>query len=293
MKALLNRLYRLLFCRGGYGIHSPFVFDLITNVIEERRLYYCYEQLHTVRLQLLQDKRKITVRYRTISENKPTADLETSTPATVRNQTMTIKKAIETYCYTETEDRLLFRLANYFQPKTILVIGSEFGLTPLYLTAFTKETTCIVIEPESSIATIAQEYLKKYALANIVFPVLEDKHIGSPERFDFIIWSHSFTPFPINKPTGNSSIHQPDFKSASIPSFDEALSLVNFDRFLPYINDESVMIISGIHASSNRRKVWNAICVHPKVTVTIDLYHFGIVFFNPKLHQKTYKSVGL
>jgi len=287
MIAFIDRLYRMLFCHGGYGVHSPFVFDLITNVIEEQMPYYCYEQLHTVRLQLLQDKRKITVRNRTISEKKPTAGLETSTPTTVRNRTMTIKKAINRYCFTEPEDRLLFRLANYFQPKTIFIAGSHFGLTPLYLTAYSKDTTCIVIESEPSIAAIAQEYIKKYAAASIVFPVVEDKHFESPGRLDFIVWSHSFTSFPIHNPTNNATLPQSDF----IPSFDEALSLVNFDRFLSYINDESVMVISGIHASSNDRKVWNAICVHPKVTVTIDLYRFGIVFFNPKYHQQTYKSV--
>ena len=31
MRRLIVPLYRRLFCRKGYGIHSPFVFDLITK----------------------------------------------------------------------------------------------------------------------------------------------------------------------------------------------------------------------------------------------------------------------
>ena len=248
MIALLNRLYRHLFCRGGYGVHSPFVFDLITTVIEEQMPYYCYEQLHTVRLQLLQDQRKVTV----------------------HDRTMSVKKALDNCCFTEPEDRLLFRLANRFQPKSILMIGSHFGLTPLYLTAYSRNSTCIVFEPEPSIAAIANEFLKKYASANIE---LQQSIFQQHYRLDFIVW-------------GNFSFDKRI-------SFEQTLSLTNFERFLSNINNESVMVISSINASSNNRKVWNAICVHPKVTVTLDFYRFGVVFFNPKYHRKTYKSVVL
>ena len=46
MRRLIVPLYRRLFCRRGYGVHSPFVFDLITNVLEESRGYYAYARLH-------------------------------------------------------------------------------------------------------------------------------------------------------------------------------------------------------------------------------------------------------
>ena len=262
MNALINRLFRQLFCRGGYGVHSPFVFDLITTVIEEQKHYYCYEHLHTVRLQLLQYQPKVTV----------------------RNRTMSVEKAINTCCFTEAEDRLLFRLANRFQPKTIFMVGSHFGLTPLYLTAYSKDSACIVFEPEPSIAAITDEFLKKYASASITlcdnmsgfFKTCNkgscdgDNCLQSIDRhFDFIVWGNSFR------------------------SFDETLSLKNFERFLPHLDDKSVMVITGINASSNSRKVWKAICAHPKVTVTLDFYRFGIVIFNPQYPQKTYKSVVL
>lgn len=237
MISSVNRLYRKLFCRGGYGIHSPFVYDLITSVIEEKKRYYCYEQYNLVRLQLMQDKRKVTV----------------------RNRTMSIKKAIETCCFTEAENRLLFRLANRFQPETILLVGSNFGLTPLHLTAYSKDSTCVVVEPEPSIAAIANDYLEKYALASIV---LRNSLIDIPERLDFVVWS-----YPID----------------SIP----------LEPFLSYMNVNSVMVVYGINDSQNNKERWRQICIHPQVTVTIDFLRIGIVFFNPRYHQKTYKSIVL
>ena len=173
---------------------------------------------------------------------------------------MPIAKAMSKYCFTEQEDRLLFRLANHFQPKTIFVAGSNFGLTPLYLSAYSASTTCTIIEPEPSIATIAQEYLPKYATAT---SVLQDSVADIPDNLDFIV----------------------------ISSFFEPISMQLFESLLLHINDNTVMVVAGINASAINRKTWKSICTHPKVTVTIDLYRLGIVLFNPKLHRQTYKSI--
>lgn len=267
MNAALNRFYRMLFCRGGHRVHSPFVFDLITTVIEEQSCYYCYESLEMVRQQLLQSNQKVTV----------------------RNRTTSIKKTIDAFCFTEPEDRLLFRLANRFNPKAIFVDGSHFGLTPLYLTAHSRDATCIVIESNPSIAAIACEFLKKNATTSID---LRNDWGDIPERLDFIVWGRTFIDYKHisesytlphkNKRIGEQSVFLPN---------NDSLSLINFERFLPYIDDHSVMVISGINASSKSQNTWKAICVHPSVTVTIDLYRIGIVFFNPKHHQETYLSV--
>ena len=40
--------------RKGHGVHSPFVFDLITNVVEENNPYYCYDNIESS----LQEKKR-------------------------------------------------------------------------------------------------------------------------------------------------------------------------------------------------------------------------------------------
>ena len=212
MIAAINRLYRSVFCRGGHGVHSPFVFDLITTVIEERSSYYCYDSLSTVRKQLQQNMHK--------------------------------------FCFTEREDRLLFRLANRFKPRTIYMMGSDLGLAPLYLTAYSKHARCVVVEP--------------------------DKLDIIDNNIDLIVWGRSFS----GASGGRGNVH-------------EVFNEETFEKFLPYINDESVMVISGINASRKSTETWKRICASPRVTVTLDLYTLGIVFFNPKLHRKMYKSLVL
>jgi hypothetical protein len=274
MKRLLNRLYRTLFCTGGYGVHSPFVFGLITDVIEERRSYYCYESLHAVRLQLSQGRQRV---------------------ADCGGDAGTVGRYLHKYGFTRQEDEFLFRLANRFKPAATIVVGSGLGLTPLYLTACSKEAHCIVLEPESSVATIASALAERYAATQMtiyelslrtvfdeiarvsMLPKKSDYADGNASRdtndrpapwhTDLMVWGRSFT-----SEAGN------DLMDA-------------FERSLPLMHEESIFVMPDIHAFRGNRACWRAVCAHPRVTVALDLYSQGVVFFNPKLPRKTYKSI--
>ncbi|HSK12057.1 MAG TPA: hypothetical protein VK907_02525, partial [Phnomibacter sp.] len=37
----------------GHGIHSPFVYELVTNVLNDRGNYYCYEPVEALRRNML------------------------------------------------------------------------------------------------------------------------------------------------------------------------------------------------------------------------------------------------
>jgi hypothetical protein len=51
-----------------------------------------------------------------------------------------------------------------------------------------------------------------------------------------------------------------------------------FDQCLAKAHNDTVFIFDDIHWSTGMEEAWVAIKAHPKVTVTIDLFHFGIVF---------------
>jgi hypothetical protein len=85
---------------------------------------------------------------------------------------------------------------------------------------------------------------------------------------DFILW-------------GNVSVESSD-------RWETVNSFGFFENMLAYVTDKSVMVICGIRDSSARKQIWKAVCAHPEVSVTFDLYSLGLVFFNTKLHRKTY-----
>ncbi|WP_330941928.1 hypothetical protein [Bacteroides sp. MSB163] len=87
--------------RCGYGVHSPFAFSLITQVIYESTPYYKYKDLAVEQKKLASQKDK--------------------------NWTYESKKV----------KRLLFRLVNYTQPDTIVDVG-RLAASSLYLKAGKK-----------------------------------------------------------------------------------------------------------------------------------------------------------
>ena len=61
-----------------------------------------------------------------------------------------------------------------------------------------------------------------------------------------------------------------------------------FNECTKHIHNDTIFVFEGIKASRKMRKFWKEVCAHPEVTVTIDLYSMGIVFFNKKLHKRDY-----
>jgi predicted O-methyltransferase YrrM len=244
--AFVRRLCRTVFCRGGYGVHSPFAFDLITTVIEERSRYYCYGMLDDLRAQLRQERRRI--RY--------------------GGRELTVRRAIRRLCFSTEGCRLLFRLANRFRPAKILVVGSGFGLTPLYVTACVKGADCLVVEPSPVAAVIARNLIRKYAHSSISVYDGKSGDSALPDLtgFDMIVWGKTGVP-------------------------ETALSAAAVERMLRYATSDSLLIVAGINESRAAKQAWKGLCVRPEVSATFDLYTFGIVFFTPKLHRKTCRCI--
>lgn len=51
------------------------------------------------------------------------------------------------------------------------------------------------------------------------------------------------------------------------------------EEVLPNANNKTVCVIGNIHKTDATETAWDAIKKHPNVTVTIDTYHLGLVFF--------------
>ena len=62
-------------------------------------------------------------------------------------------------------------------------------------------------------------------------------------------------------------------------SHSQKTTLDYFEMLLPTIKNDSVWIINDIHESIENENFWDILKKHPKVKVTIDTFHFGMVFF--------------
>ncbi|WP_455632434.1 O-methyltransferase [Parabacteroides sp.] len=122
-------LYRCIRYRKGFGVHSPFVFNLITKVIEEKCSYYSFYDIELLRKQLL--------------------------------QTRSIGEIVKREAIRPKHGALLFRLTNYFKSKNILQIGTTMGLSTLYLTSYATGLRCIALENVPEFAAIARQAFAK------------------------------------------------------------------------------------------------------------------------------------
>ncbi|MCD8269013.1 MAG: SAM-dependent methyltransferase [Parabacteroides sp.] len=243
-------LYRGIRYRGGYGVHSPFVFNLIKKVIEERCSYYSFYDIELVRKQLLfrdavitcPDRKKGKMRSRTIGE------------------------IVECEAIKPKHGALLFRLTNYFKSKNILQLGTSMGLSTLYLTSYASGLRCIALENVPEFADIARIVFDKAARNPV------DLRTGSYK--DLL-------------PQALEDIKEVDFVFFNT-LYEQQNNVWLFNECIKHIHDGSVFVFEGIKASRRMREFWKEICAHPEVTVTIDLYSMGIVFFNRKLHKRDY-----
>lgn len=240
------QFHRKLFHRKGHGIHSPFVFDLITNVIEQRLPFYGYKDIDLIRLHLrLHDK-----------------------PITLQGKQSSIQKYLQKQAVSQKEGELLFRLANHYKPYSILAIGSSLGLTPLYLTGYASNLQCITLESEADVAATARKNIEKKANPSI--QIIQGNYLA----------------------TLGEALHQ--LKKIDCIYFCKELRAEELDKIfqecLPFFHDESMVIISGIHSSSEKCNYWKQLCKSHKITVSVDLYKLGLIFFRPKLHKRMYKS---
>ncbi|MDR2121110.1 MAG: hypothetical protein LBP64_09615 [Tannerella sp.] len=240
-------LYRSLFCRKGFGVHSPFAFDLITNVIEERCAYYFYEEIDSA--------------WRHLSQNRA--------PIVCGDRRTTVRKAFRQNGISPKEGRLLFRLANRRRPRYILTVGTSMGLIPFCLTGYASAAHCLALEAERDLAATAAQLAGLHTRRSI------EVRFGEYEK--------QLAP-ALEKPGRIDCLYLGK-------EVDARMQERIFAQCAPLFGEQSVCIVGGIRASRPRKCGWQALCRHPSVSVSVDLYSLGILFFHPQLSRRTYKSL--
>ncbi|MGM9802670.1 MAG: hypothetical protein ACI308_00680 [Muribaculaceae bacterium] len=134
------------YCRShGFGIHSPFAYNFVTEVMHQRLPYYAYEEIEALRKSLL--TAKLTARK--------------------RKRVMSLKHA-----------KLIFRITNHFNPMHILQIGSNYGLTAATVMMVNSRSTLWLYEPNqahsSGMASVLLPFEKRICrLQSIVHAVTD------------------------------------------------------------------------------------------------------------------------
>lgn len=241
LKSYLNFLWR---SKNEHGVHSPFVFSLVTRCFYNKENKPKYSLLKNYRKALLENKETITV-----------TDFGAGSRVFKSNKRQ-IAKIAKTAGISAKRAELLYRIVEYFEPKSILEIGTSLGLATSALALGNPKAKITTLEGCPETSRIAQEQLNKSRIENIKSVTTSfESFFTSKEldkHYDFIYFD------------GNHS---------------KEATLNYFEYLLPTIHNETVWIFDDIHWSAAMEEAWEIIKKHPQVKVTIDTYQWGLVFF--------------
>lgn len=233
----------LLKSTNQHGVHSPFVFNLVTKCFYDKHQYPAYDAIIDYRKELLVNTTKIKV-----------TDLGAGSHV-LKQQERSIAQMTKRAGTTLKRAKLLYRLTSYFKFENCLELGTSLGIATHAMHLGTPTAHITTMEGCPNIAAFTRLYFKSKQLKNIN-SIVSDFNTKLPNlssnTYDLIFFD------------GN---HQ---KEATLSYFETLISTAHND---------TVFIFDDIYWSKGMTEAWETIKQHPKVTVTIDTFFWGFVFF--------------
>ena len=232
--------------RKGHGIHSPFIFDLVSRIFRNKMDKDIVLSVEKQRRKMISDTRIITLN-----------DLGAGS---VRKGKSNKGRVSEIARYSSVSGKygiLLANLAKEFGKPCIIELGTSLGISSMYMALNSPGTTLHTIEGCSERAKIAAENFDQAHVENIIL------HNGS---FDEIL------------PEILESCPTPGLIFIDGNHRKEPL-LRYFRMIADRSGSHTVVVVDDISLSPEMKEAWQEIKVHSKVSVTVDIHRMGLVFF--------------
>jgi predicted O-methyltransferase YrrM len=243
----------LITARSYRKIHPPFAFEVITT-LKQKKHHQTFDVIKNI--------------YKSYRKKKGKVE-HTDLGANAKNlpyvrKYRRIRDIAKKTSIKPKYGRAMFYLINQYKPKTILELGTSLGISTLYLSQGNRNAKVISIEGCAEITAIAAKTFKKARAQNIDiytggFESLLKKALDDLGQADLVFFDGNHR----KKPT-----------------------LDYFQTALPYAGENSIFIFDDIHWSPEMTRAWKTIGSHQDVTLTLDLFQIGLVFFKKGLSKQ-------
>lgn len=244
MEQLLAYICFWLRSTNQHGVHSPFVYDLVTRCFYDKSQHPAYATLKDHRDFFLKDASSIEV-----------TDFGAGSRV-FNSNSRKVAKIAKTAGITKKRQRLLFRLMQYLNIKNSLELGTSLGLATAAMSLGQPGASIHTVEGCPQTAQKAHAGFDAFHLDKIAL------HIGAFD--DFLDQLTADTTFDLIYLDGNH---------------DEQHTIDYFNKLIHHKNLSSVMVLDDINWSKGMQRAWQYVKGHPEVTVTIDTFFWGLVFF--------------
>lgn len=235
----------------GHGIHSPFVYALIREVLMDKKHYDAYDGPERYRKRLLRDRQLLAIE-----------DLGAGTGSNAMQRR--VCDIARTSAKHQRYASLLYRLGTYLGARKVLEMGTSLGVTTMYLAGIPTLEELRTLEGAEAVADVAQQ-----AFASVGRDKVSLIRGGFDDTLQGVLAS-----------LGTVDLVFVDGNHRKEPT------LRYFEQLLPYTHNDTLVVFDDIHWSPGMEEAWAAIRNDPRVSLTIDLHAIGLVFFRKEILEK-------
>ena len=247
---LLPYLKHLLFAKGPHGVHSPFVFKLITDVLKQQHVE-AWKPIEDARRKLLSNDSVYVVK----DFGAGSKGLQT---------TRTYSQSVASSAMPKKKGEALHLLVEHIQPSGLLEIGTHFGIGTLYLSEPLHSTKKIItLEGDPTHAAEARTLFHSFQKENI--EVVEGN-------------------FNDTLPTTLNAFPEMEFVYVDGNHTEEA-TLRYFEILLQHKNITCI-VFDDIYWSKGMMRAWKQICSDARIELSLDFYWFGVIFLNGRMRKE-------
>ena len=236
----------------GHGVHSPFVFAFIKNVLNTKSKGPSIDAIELYRQRLLNNQKEINI-------------LDLGAGADPKgNKSRTIAQIAKGALKPKKYSSLLSRIVKYYQPSQVLEMGTSLGITTCYLAHGVPNASVVTMEGAPTVAHEALTTFKNLGFQNIQliegnFDQSLPNYLQSVSTIGiaYVDGNHRYTP-----------------------------TMQYFNLLLAKSDEHSIFIFDDIHWSSEMEKAWAEIKADARVSLTIDLFYIGIVFLRKEQKEQ-------
>jgi predicted O-methyltransferase YrrM len=235
----------LLAARSPHLIHSPFVYEFCTKVLPHTPSQIG-ARIEARRKECLLDKRILQWQDLGAGFGGKASGVQRKTIAEIAKSSARRRK----------EGELLYRICQHYAFQKGIEFGTNLGISTCYQVAgLPASSTFVTLEGAPEIAAIAKENFKEIGVSPI-------QEIG---EFSAVL------------PTLSLDTFRPDYVFLD-GNHRYAPTMEYFHAVLPFMQDGGVVILDDIYWSEEMKRAWLEISAHIAVTVSIDVFTFGICF---------------
>lgn len=246
-----------LTAKTRHGTHSPFVYRLTDKVIYDFSVIKVHEKIEKQRKKVLNDDSYIEV-----------TDLGAGSHLN-KNRRRKVSDIARHALKSPRTAQLIYRLAKDRQPCKILELGTSLGITTAYLSAANPQVKVVTMEGCPETAKIAAAQFRELGLTNVELKT---------GNFDELLPAELAL-------TGSPS---PDFIYIDGNHTKEA-TLRYFNLCRQYAHEGTLLLFDDIYWSRGMKEAWEIIKSCPEVSVTVDLFWLGLVYFRKGQAKENFK----